>query len=137
MVHEVERVKMHWIRANIRFGSRLALFALAVQMVLSFGHVHIATPTLASSNVEQPAVADGSRLTLSRAILPIHKSDGSVSDDCAICALIHLSFTSAPPAAPVLPLPMNVGPLGLLAPAQLPLAATLYVLFQARAPPSI
>lgn len=128
---------MHWIRANICFGSRLALFAVAVQLVLSFGHVHIATPTLAATNGEQPALASESGLTLSRATLPIHKSDGSVSDDCAICALIHLSSTSAPAAAPVLPLPANVGPLGLLAPAELPLAATLYVLFQARAPPSI
>jgi hypothetical protein len=137
MLHEVERVKMHWIRANIRFGSRLALFALAVQMVLSFGHVHIATRTLASSNGERPAVADGSGLTLSRATLPIHKSDGSASDDCAICALIHLSSTSAPPTAPVLPLPSNLGPLGLLAPAELLLAVSLHALFQARAPPSI
>jgi hypothetical protein len=128
---------MHWIRANIRFGARLALFALAVQMALSFGHVHIATPTLASTNGEQPAVADEPGLTLSRAILPIHKSDGSTSGDCAICALIHLSSTSAPAAAPVLPLPANLDPLGLLAPAELPLAASLYALFQARAPPSI
>ena len=127
---------MHWIRANIRFGARLALFALAVQMALSFGHVHIATPTLASTNGEQPAVADEPGLTLLGAILPIHKSDGSASGDCAICALIHLSSTSAPAAAPVLPLPTNLG-LGLVAPAELHSAASLYSLFQARAPPSI
>jgi hypothetical protein len=128
---------MHWIRANIRFGSRVALFALAVQMVLSFGHVHIATPTLASSNGEQLAPADESGLTLWRAITPIHKSDGSVSDDCAICALIQLSSTSAPTAAPALPLPANLGPLALQAPAELPFAASLHSLFQARAPPLI
>ena len=70
---------MHWIRAHLRFSSRLALFALAVQMVLSFGHVHIATPTLASTNEARLAVADESGLAASRAIAPIHKSDGSVS----------------------------------------------------------
>jgi len=35
------RVGMRWFRSNIRLGSRLALFALAVQMALSLGHVHL------------------------------------------------------------------------------------------------
>ena len=29
---------MKWFRSNIRHGTRLALLALAVQFVLSFGH---------------------------------------------------------------------------------------------------
>jgi hypothetical protein len=127
---------MHWIRANIRFGSRLALFALAVQMVLSFGHVHLATLPLASTERGRPAVANEPGPALS-AITPIHKSDGSVSGDCAICALIQLFSTSAPAAAPALLLPANLGTLGLPAPAELTLAASLHSLFQARAPPSI
>jgi len=128
---------MHWIRAHLRFGSRLALFALAVQMVLSFGHVHIATPTLASTNEGRLAVADESGLAASRAIAPIHRSDGSASGDCAICALIQLSSTSAPADAPVLPLPADLALLGLQASAELPWAASLHSPFQARAPPSI
>ena len=32
---------MKWFRSNIRHGSRLALFALAVQLALSFGHIHL------------------------------------------------------------------------------------------------
>jgi len=31
---------MKWFRSNIRHGSRLALFALVVQLALSFGHFH-------------------------------------------------------------------------------------------------
>ena len=31
---------MHWIRKNSRFGSWAAVFALALQLVLSFGHIH-------------------------------------------------------------------------------------------------
>ena len=31
---------MKWFRSNIKAGSRLALFALAVQFVLAFGHFH-------------------------------------------------------------------------------------------------
>ena len=31
---------MHWFRSRMRSCGRLALFALALQMVLSFGHMH-------------------------------------------------------------------------------------------------
>ena len=31
---------MHWVRANRRIGAWVALFALSLQLVLSFGHVH-------------------------------------------------------------------------------------------------
>jgi hypothetical protein len=31
---------MKWFRQHIKTGSRLALFALAIQFVLSFGHFH-------------------------------------------------------------------------------------------------
>ena len=31
---------MHWVRSNRYFGSWAALFALAIQLVLSFGHIH-------------------------------------------------------------------------------------------------
>jgi hypothetical protein len=128
---------MHWIRSHIRFGSRLALFALAVQAVLSFGHVHLATPAAASTNAVPPAITDQSAPVVARAVAPIHKSDGSVGSDCAICILIQLSSTSTPSAAPSLPLPANLGPLGLEAVVDWPVAASPHLLFQARAPPSI
>src|SRR5262245_56438932 len=32
---------MGWIRSNLRFGAWCALLALAIQLVLSFGHVHV------------------------------------------------------------------------------------------------
>ena len=31
---------MSWFRANIKDGSRLALFALLLQFAVAFGHVH-------------------------------------------------------------------------------------------------
>ncbi|MGH6751213.1 MAG: DUF2946 domain-containing protein, partial [Bradyrhizobium sp.] len=31
---------MKWFRNNVKHGSRLALLALAIQFVLSFGHFH-------------------------------------------------------------------------------------------------
>jgi hypothetical protein len=127
---------MHWIRSHIRLGSRLALFVLAVQTVLSFGHVHLVVSATGSTNGVLPAIADQSSPALARAVAPI-QSDGSSGGDCAICALIQLSSTSAPAAAPSLPLPANLAPLALEAATEWPLAASPYFLFQARAPPSI
>jgi|SRR5262245_1359863 len=128
---------MHWIRSHIHFGSRLALFALAVQMLLSFGHVHLAASATGSTNGVPPALSDQSGVALLRPLTPIHKSDGSIGGDCAICALIQLFSSSAPSAAPSLPLPANLAPLALEAAAEWQLPASLHFSFQARAPPSI
>jgi len=38
--HE-KRAGMCWFRSNIRFGARLALFALAFQTALTFNHIHL------------------------------------------------------------------------------------------------
>jgi hypothetical protein len=115
----------------------LALFALAAQMLLSFGHVHLVVSATGSTNGMLPALAGQSDSTLSRPLAPIHKSDGSIGGDCAICALIQLFSTSAPSAAPSLPLPANLAPLVLEAAAEWLLPASLHFSFQARAPPSI
>jgi hypothetical protein len=115
----------------------LALFALAIQIVLSLGHVHLYAASLGSAKSAPPTIADGSSATAASTLVPIHKSNGTLDADCAICALIQLSATSVPSAAPALPLPSNFGPLGLQTTAALALAALPHFLFQARAPPSI
>ena len=126
---------MHWLRTNIRLGARLALFALAMQIVLSFGHVHYYALGLASANAA-PATSQEPGAALPSAPAPIHKSDGSVGLDCAICALIQLWAVSAPGAAPALPLLTKVGASGLHAALASASAASPHFLFQARAPPS-
>jgi hypothetical protein len=113
----------------------LALFALAMQIVLSFGHVHYYALGLASADAA-PATAQESGAALPSAPAPIHKSDGSVGLDCAICALIQLWAISAPGAAPALPLPVKVGANGLHVSLASASAASPHFLFQARAPPS-
>jgi hypothetical protein len=128
---------MHWFRSNIRSSARLALFALAVQMALSLGHVHFYAVAPASAKSAPLAVADGSGAGLLSTRTPIHKSDGSIDPYCPICAFIHLLTTSAPLAAPALLLPPTLGLIGLQAPAELALAPRSQFLFQARAPPSI
>src|SRR5271155_177571 len=84
---------MKWVRANIGLGARVALFALAVQFALSFGHFHpiaaLAAPSIQS--VQQQ--------------LPGPDQDRHLDDVCAICAVIALASTAVVAAPPSLPLP--------------------------------
>jgi hypothetical protein len=94
---------MRWFRANKTFGSRLALFGLAVQIVLSFGHVHLdgiggKARSVAAANSLSVPLAD------TRDKNPAHRRPG-VDDYCAICASIHLAGTALATAAPQLTLP--------------------------------
>jgi hypothetical protein len=115
----------------------LALFALAIQIVLSFGHIHTDEFGLASAKSAPTALADSSSATFLSTHDPIHKSNGSADLDCPICASIQLAATSAPSAAPTLPLPARIGMFRLEAPAALALASSPHSLFRARAPPSV
>ena len=83
----------------MHFGARLALIALALQFVLTFGHVH--TPAAASTALTllSKAVALGESGSHSPA------DKGLVDSDCPACALIQLAGTSTPAVAPTLPLP--------------------------------
>jgi hypothetical protein len=117
---------MRWFRRHIELGSRLALFALAVQLALSFAHVHATDPARAQAAA---ATVSGS------GDAPIPKSDGPIDPGCAICGLIQLAATATPSAAPALPLLVASGHARLAAADQCLLAASPRLLFQARAPP--
>jgi hypothetical protein len=126
---------MRWFRSNRRFVARLALFALGLQLALTFGHIHRSdlipgadASTLVASSAQQPAAAPN-------APVPPHKSGGAIDDICAICALIQLANISVTSTAPVLPLPAAVGWKRLETTAVLFLAAAPRHLFRARAPP--
>jgi hypothetical protein len=98
---------MRWFRSNRRFGGRLALLALAVQLFLSFGHIHHedifgpARPGAAAALVAQ-AAADQANST------PADHPSKHPDDTCAICATISLLSNSFVAAAPQLPLPVVV-----------------------------
>jgi hypothetical protein len=89
---------MRWVRRNNRFGSWLALAALALQIVVSFGHVHLDRVARASAVV---AVA-GAPETPS---LPDQQPGNEADDYCAICATIYLAGNSFVPQAPQLVVP--------------------------------
>jgi hypothetical protein len=118
---------MRWFRANKTFCSRLALFALAVQFVLAFGHIHhediygSARPAAAIA----AAVPDGSQP------LPAKHSD----DYCAICATMSLLGNSFVAAAPTLPLPAPSQAIEQVDRDAIIFIAPRRAAFQSRAPP--
>jgi hypothetical protein len=91
---------MHWFRARLKLSSFVALFALALQLALSFGHMHVhdlagqAPAQIETSGTAAPASSDR----------PEH-----AHGYCAICAIIHLAGTLVPASVPSLPLPVAYG----------------------------
>ena len=117
---------MSWFRSRSRWGSYLALFALAFQLVISFGHVHVEGSAPGRASIIAKAVVD-----------PASKQLPAVADDhCPICALIHLAGTLTPSEAPTLPRLPAFGRLLLLAAIEFEFAAALHHSpLGARAPP--
>ncbi len=91
---------MNWFRKHVKTGSRLALFALAIQFALSFGHFHAEIARTA------PAIQAG---LVDAAVQPPsnHDSDRH-SADCAICAVLSLANNFLFATPPLLELPQAV-----------------------------
>jgi hypothetical protein len=126
---------MHWFRSRIRAGSRLALFALAVQLFATFGHVHL--NGLVSGSTTSAAAARHAAASLHNPGDASQQAPGTSDDGCPICALIQLANASPPSVAPPLPTPTLIGGLKLAAPDDMWQAGSHRLAFQARGPPSI
>jgi hypothetical protein len=134
---------MKWFRSNIRHGSRLALFALAVQLALSFGHFHAiaAQPAPAiQSGATQSDIYAGSRAApeaVNKSTQPAsdHDSDRQSNDFCAICAVVAMTNASMVATPPPLPLPQAVEFVYLTIDAGFVDLNSARVAFQPRAPP--
>ena len=127
--------KMRWFRSHIRFGSRLALAALAVQFLLTFSHIDDCDLAPAVAVALTQVMADGAPAVASDKNAPIHKSDRSADRTCPICALIQLAATSAPSSPPVLLPPTMIGRHRLEMPAVAAIPSSAPAVFRARAPP--
>jgi len=108
----------------------LALAALALQLVMSFGHVHLVGvhhtyPTLAFSDSTAQASPRGA------------PQPGNDADDdyCAICATIFLAANSFLPPAPQLPVPFVSRPIEHFARVAVDFIVPRRAPFQSRAPP--
>jgi hypothetical protein len=120
---------MRWFRSRSKLSSYLALFALAFQLAVSFGHVHLDETAPPSAGAFASTQSD-----VNAPSSPTGRED--VADDCCpICTLIHLAGALVPAATPALPLPSMFGHLRLAAAVEFDLAASQTALFRARAPP--
>jgi|SRR5215472_4918364 len=126
---------MRWFRSHIRSGSRLALFALALQLFVTFGHVHL--DGLLSGPATSAAAVRHATASLHNPRDTSQQAPGLADDDCPICALIQLANASPPSVAPPLPTPTLLGGLKLVAPDDMWQAGSHRLAFQARGPPSI
>ena len=131
---------MKWFRRHIRTGSRLALFALALQFVLSFGHVHADAAQAAASIQGQASLALEQGLapdTASQAKQqPSSHDDGVPSNEpCAICAVMAMANQMVAATPALLPVPDAVELLLLTTDATFAHPGTQWLAFQSRAPP--
>jgi hypothetical protein len=133
---------MKWFRRHIKTGSRLALFALAIQFALSFGHFHFdparAGPTvrIGLSDVDLSAVEGVASAEASHQHPEDHDSDRHPGVNCAICAVLSLARYSLFSSPPVLLLPEAIEILYLVTDAELTHLNTGRLPFQPRAPPA-
>jgi DUF2946 family protein len=139
-------IGMKWFRSNIKHGSRLALLALAIQFVLSFGHFHgvaaQAAPALQSGHAQSDPSYTGGLLApdaVSQAgqqqPASDRDSDGHPNDGCAICAVMALANAVLFATPPVLLLPQAVEFLYLTTDAEFVHLNSARIAFQPRAPP--
>ena len=115
---------MQALRTQKRFGGWLALFALGLQLALSFGHMHAEDFAAARIAVAQnPSVPQNA---------PDGDHDGDV---CAICAVMHMAGASLLPGAPSVALPADIISVVFAVPDLNALLPPARQYFQARAPP--
>ena len=101
---------MSWFRSNRGRITSLALFALACQLVLSFGHVHLGkvsvAPIVIAAIAPLTVTTSDDSPGLPRA--PPQKSPHGFGDDfCAICASISLASLLVVPTAPAVVPPFS------------------------------
>lgn len=126
---------MTWFRSRIRPVTRLALFALAFQMAVSFGHMD-------ADELGLPSLVGPTHVVLNAihaAITPVSRDRVPAAPDgyCPICASMALVATAFPSLPPVLVVPPQGRPEW---PGPKPaegISPKLALSFQARAPPTL
>jgi hypothetical protein len=136
---------MKWFRSHIKQGARLALFALAIQFALSFGHFHAiaadTAPAIQSSATQaDPCCVNGLaapevNASAQQPSPANHDNDRHSDDACAICAVMALTHAVLFATPPVLLLPQAVEFLYLATDADFIHLNAARVAFQPRAPP--
>ena len=132
---------MNWFRKHVKTGSRLALFALAIQFALSFGHFHgevaRAAPALQTGLADTDlAIAAALAAQEARAAQqPSGHDTDQPTSDCAICAVISLANNFLFATPPLLELPQAVDVQHLATGAAFAHLGSAHPAFRSRAPP--
>ncbi|HXX09551.1 MAG TPA: hypothetical protein VEJ43_15970 [Pseudolabrys sp.] len=112
-----------------KFAVCAALFALLIQFVASFGHIHL------DYSVRPDAAASARAIHPDTVTNPIdNDSDEHLADICGICATLNLIAAgqiASPPALPLQEYDEAQAP----KPAQIMLAGIRHLNFRSRAPP--
>jgi hypothetical protein len=124
--------EMHWFRSIRRFGAGLGLFALLLQLALSFHHLHPEKllPRSFASLADQVAA---------KANLPVASQDRRTPgspQDCPICSVMHLAGTIVVPSPPLLLLPTQFTTASFTIRNLSYIPLTRRLAFQTRAPPT-
>ena len=138
---------MKWFRKHVQGGSRLALFALAIQFALSFGHFHgvaaVAAPAIQTGLTDADLAFAKSLAAQDMATEAAQKqqpstpdTDQQPADACAICAVISLAGNVLFSTPPLLQLPQAVEFLYLTTDAEFTHLGSVHPAFQSRAPPA-
>lgn len=122
-----------WFRSNNAGGTWLAFFALACQLVLTFGHVHFARVGVLSAGFASTAspATDSASTPASPA-----RPDGLAQDFCAVCSNIALANTLLLPEQPHSVTPVSISACLPPPPAAVGVASQNHFHFGARGPPS-
>src|SRR5438132_13877987 len=97
---------MQWFRSHSRSSAWAGLFAIALQLALSFGHFHFEPATALPDSATTALAAQAAAIAISKPDRGDDEAPVQADHFCAICALIHLTnsvfFSTAPAiAAPV------------------------------------
>jgi hypothetical protein len=116
---------MRWFRSSRRPWGWLALWALALQLGLSFGHVH-------GTRGDHPAAAPTTTADASNAS---DTGDSSDTDYCATCAILALLTGAQTASAPVFVRPMAPVSVEITVAPEAPRLGASRTAFHSRAPP--
>jgi hypothetical protein len=125
---------MRWFRSKSGRVAWLAYFALACQLVLTFGHVHLASTGVVASAIA--ITTDTAADSMATPSSPAKKAPAGLARDiCAVCNSVSLANTLVLPLLAVIVPPASFVQELRWSSEAIPLAQRHHPYFSARAPP--
>jgi len=125
---------MQWWRRKQRTGAGILAFALVVQLVLWFGHIHL-REILPKSQIAEAATVLLQKATAQFAPNRQHVPADESDDNCPMCIAMHMAGTGLSPVAPTIALPSEFSWIPREVAVEFDLIAPRHALYQTRAPP--